>query len=285
MAVVLAVYNRKGGVGKTSSVVNIGGCLAEKKKKVLLIDGDSQINMTQFFFDGEGDICEGEALQEGIPTVLDLLEGNAQFEDVVRTKSFESRRRQENKYKTVRISLDILPGTKELDYYSADDEEAMRRIVDSVSDRYDYILIDFPPAHNRVTMMNLNASDYVIVPLQLAGDDSVNGYIEVIGRCREIREDYSNKKLQVLGTFYNVCRFRYNDQKMLYDQSMQKEIRKSLSLFKTPVREDYATSQTDRSLGSPACMTSWKSKLAEDYRDLTDEIVKRIKKMNKKGAN
>ncbi len=149
MAKVLAVTNQKGGVGKTTTSVNLTASLQETRKKVLLIDLDPQGNATT----GSG--IDKNALEI---SVYDVLTGRAGFDRAV--------------IRSEEVGYDLLPSNgdltaAEVELLGFDNRERrLREIVDSVRDRYDYIVIDCPPSLNMLTINAMVAADGVLIPMQ-----------------------------------------------------------------------------------------------------------------------
>ncbi|MFK7863407.1 MAG: ParA family protein [Pseudohongiellaceae bacterium] len=149
MGRVLAIANQKGGVGKTTTSVNLAASLVVTRKKVLLIDLDPQGNATM----GSGvDKSELEY------TVCDLLTDTAEMSDVLQTLSD--------------AEYDILPSNgdlvaAEVQLMSVDNRELkLRSIIDTIRDQYDFIVIDCPPSLNMLTINALVAADGVVIPMQ-----------------------------------------------------------------------------------------------------------------------
>ncbi len=289
MGNVIAVFNRKGGVGKTTSVINIGASLAAKGKKVLLIDGDSQRNMTQFFLDGQEDVFEYNEeicdydIKDSVATTIDILYGDVSWKEAVRTIHYETRMRdaKTHRFKILKIQMDLIPANRHLDYYDGDQVNALQLAADEMRGEYDYVLIDFPPSYNFLTVTYLCASDYVIVPMHLAKNTSISGYRDLLMKCREIREVYGNRNLKVLGTFYTNVQMHKMDQQALFEASMEKETREQMMFFKTPVRLNYKPVQESEADQKPLICSANTADVTRDYKALADEIEKRIKKEKK----
>ena len=164
-----------------------------------------------------------------------------------------------------------------MDYFTSGDTEVIKRHIDRLRPQYDYILIDFPPAHSQLTMLYLATCDYVIVPMHLAKESSIAGYDDLVQRCRETHESYGNDTLQILGAFYINVQMYKSDQKKLYEESMEEEIRESLRLFTTTIRHDYGSVQYSEGLKEPLCICCGSAEITKDYKKLVKEIEDRIK--------
>ena len=180
-------------------------------------------------------------------------------------------------FEAVGLKLDIVLGSGDMDYYGPENIDILKEKLKLAGEEYDYIFIDFPPAHNVLTMMYLIACDYIIVPLHLAKGSSIHGYKDVIGRCREAREEYGNRDLGVLGLFYINTQLYKSDQSILYEESMEEETKNAMRLFTTTIRHDYASMQTSENMQEPLCICSGSSEITKDYKTLVKEMEKRIK--------
>ena len=149
MGKVLAIANQKGGVGKTTTSVNLAASLKVTRKKVLLIDMDPQGNATMGSGVNKSDLEK---------SVYHLLSNDATFEEVV--------------VRPVEAEYDLLPANgdlvaSEVELMSVEDREfRLRLIIDEVRDNYDFIVIDCPPSLNMLTINALVAADGVVIPMQ-----------------------------------------------------------------------------------------------------------------------
>ena len=274
---VIADYNRKGGIGKTNSLINIAAQLAMNGKKVIVIDGDSQMNLTQFLFAEDESVYEDGLLKSEVDTLYEVLEQDLNIFNAIHECSYSAKRKWRNKFRKVTCKFDAILGSGDMDYFTSGDTEVIKRHIDRLKPQYDYILIDFPPAHSQLTMLYLAACDYVIVPMHLAKESSIAGYDDLVQRCRETHESYGNDTLQILGAFYINVQMYKSDQKKLYEESMEEEIRESLRLFTTTIRHDYGSVQYSEGLKEPLCICCGSAEITKDYKKLVKEIEDRIK--------
>ncbi len=141
---IYAVSNHKGGVGKTTSTINIGAGLASKKKRVLLVDLDPQANLTQSL-----------GIRESEITIYDYLKGEKLISPV----------EYKNDLYVIPSSLDLSAAEIELSSEPGR-EYILREFLSNLKDKYDYILIDCPPSLGLLTINALTASNFVIIPMQ-----------------------------------------------------------------------------------------------------------------------
>ena len=285
MARTIAMYNRKGGVGKTTSLINIGAEFALTGKRVLLVDGDSQMNLTQFFFgeDDEDPIIYQGRTKPGIDNLNTVLSEDLPVFNAIKTITCSAKRKFKNKFKTVTCTFDLLLGSHDMDFYDVEDYNAMKKLVTQAENEYDYIFIDFPPQNSAVTMMFLVASDYLIAPLHLGKETSLFAYNDIIDCCEDARNEYGNKSLVRLGAFYTQTQLYKGHQKEDYSESMTEEIRTAMRFFKTTVKYDYASTKAAEDTREPICISAGRTEIAQNYKDLAKEILDRIKEVEQIG--
>lgn len=210
---ILCFANQKGGVGKTTSAVNVAACLARAGKKVLLVDADPQGNATSGI---------GVSKRELESTVYDVLIGEKTVaETVVETSA-------KNLF-LLPSGIDLVGAELEL----ADEARREYRLKDAleqVREQYDYIIIDCPPALGLVTINTLVAADGVIIPL-LCEYYSLEGLTQLNATIGQIRKRY-NPHLELLGVLLNMYDGRLN-----LTVSVLEEIKKFFpgKVFRTPI--------------------------------------------------
>ena len=258
--VAISVVNQKGGVGKTTTTVNLGAALAEKGRRVLLIDIDAQSNLTTHL--GLGVKEDPEDLNE-IPkgpewTVYDVLKGTKRIQDVTIKRS---------------ANLDVVPSGLLL---SAADLELggvvgrellLKRAIDKVRDSYDVILIDCPPTLGLLSLNALAAADQVIVPVQ-SEYLALHGVRQLLDTIDQVRSVY-NQNLKVGGVL--IC---LHDSRKRLARAVADTIRAYFGdlVFDTVIRENVALAEAPAK-GQSIFEYLPKSPGAEDYLALSKEVL------------
>lgn len=248
---IIAMINQKGGVGKTTSVVNIGAGLADMKKKVLVVDLDPQAHLTYSL---------GVKADELEITVYQLLKGESTFEQTLIEAS---------KLKMIPASIDLASAEIELST-EVGREAFLKNELDKISG-FDFILLDCPPNLGLLTLNALTAAKEVFVPLQ-AEFLSIKGLNKLMSMIEKVQSRI-NPALEITGIIAT-----------LYDQRLKlhREVFENLSeffgdkLFKTFIRRNVALAEAS-SFGQSIYEYAPKSNGAEDYRALCKEILKREK--------
>ena len=253
---VIAFANNKGGSGKTTSCSNIGCALAMMGKKVLLIDGDMQINLTLSFFDEEK-VLEYSSNGKNIYTAI---KEEKDLSDFIVPTEYEG--------------LDIIPSTSlmssiEFDLFSKWQREfILKKCLEPVKARgyYDYILIDSPPTLGGWVMNVMCTSDYVIIPVEASpwGLFGLANMFDFIGKVREI-----NPRLEIMGIMVTKA-----DERKNYFKETLKSLRESadVRVFKNYVRVD-STIEWSQDNSKPVVAYKRYSRSAIEYRSLTKEII------------
>ena len=191
MGRVIVIANQKGGVGKTTTAINLSACLAEKKKRILLIDMDPQ-GTASGGLDIDDDLID--------KTIYDVMLGEATIEDAT--------------IKNVRTKLSIVPSDVNLaaaEIQLSDQEgknHILKKEIEQIKSHYDYIIIDCPPSLNILTINAMSAADTVLVPLQCEYY-ALEGLAQLMQTVRLIQER-ENDKLKIEGIVFTMYDGRTN---------------------------------------------------------------------------
>ncbi len=253
---IIAFANNKGGSGKTTSCSNIGCALALMGKKVLMIDGDMQLNLTLSFFDEERAL-EYASNEKNIYTAI---KEERDLSDFVVATEYEG--------------LDIVPSTSlmsaiEFDLFPKWQREfILRKCLEPIRIRgyYDYILIDSPPTLGGWVMNIMCASDFVVIPVEASpwGLFGLANMFDFIGKVREI-----SPRLSVMGIMVTKA-----DERKTYFKETMKTLRESedVRVFESYIRVDSAI-EWSQDNSKPVVAFKKYSRSALEYKKLAKEIV------------
>ena len=254
MTHILAIANQKGGVGKTTTALNLAASLGHSFKKVLLVDLDPQANATV----GSG--CDKHELKK---TVLDVLMNNAEAADVLVHCP-------EAKYDLLPASGDLTSAEVEL-INELMREQRLRHALIKIQHKYDYIIIDCPPSLNMLSINALVASTGVIIPVQCEFF-SLEGISALVGTVEKIAK-MANKNLKIEG----VLQTMYDPRSML-TIDVETELRGYFGdkVFRTAIPRNVRLAEAP-SHGLPAIVYDKNSKGAIAYKGLAGELIRRHK--------
>lgn len=250
MGKIIAITNQKGGVGKTTTAVNLSAALGQLGKRVLLIDIDPQGNATSGLGVNKRDIPS---------STYDLIIAAADVKDVIRKTPYEN--------------VDILPSNIELagaeiELVELDHRESrLKRAIAPVVEQYDYILIDCPPSLGLITLNGLTACGSILVPIQCEYY-ALEGLSQLIATVRQVKRLY-NPRIEIEGVLLTMYDARLN----LTVQVVQ-EVKKYFAdkVYATAIPRNVRLSEAP-SFGQPVAYFDRSSKGAKAYEELAKEIL------------
>ena len=250
MGRIIAITNQKGGVGKTTTAVNLSAALGQLGKRVLLIDIDPQGNATSGLGVNKRDIPS---------STYNLIIAAADVKDVIRKTPYEN--------------VDILPSNIELagaeiELVELDHRESrLKRAIAPVVEQYDYILIDCPPSLGLITLNGLTACGSILVPIQCEYY-ALEGLSQLIATVRQVKRLY-NPRIEIEGVLLTMYDARLN----LTVQVVQ-EVKKYFAekVYATAIPRNVRLSEAP-SFGQPVAYFDRSSKGAKAYEELAKEIL------------
>lgn len=250
MGRIIAIANQKGGVGKSTTAINLSSSLAQLGKKVLLADMDPQSNTTS----GYG--IEKEAIQNSI---YDMLMGECTIRDVIINMEYPQ--------------MDILPAVTdlagaEIELLEFEDKELrLKNSLDLVKEDYDYIFIDCPPSLSMITVNCLAAADSILIPMQ-AEYYAMEGLALLINTIEMIQERL-NPDLTIEGILFTMY-----DGRTKLSQEIVENVRENLNvkIYNTFIPRNVRLAEAP-SYGMPINLYDHRSKGAKSYMDLANEII------------
>ena len=250
MSRIIAVSNQKGGVGKTTTSVNLSASLAALEKKVLLIDFDPQANTSSSI---------GIDVTLNTKTIYDLLENNCEINECI--------------YNTKLSFLDVIPAHIdlvgiEIEFINSSDREyLLRNVIDKVKEKYDFIIIDCPPSLGLLTINALSAANSIIVPIQCEYL-ALEGLGKLLNTIKSIQKLH-NSDLSIEGLLLTMYDTRLN-----LSNQVKKEVKLHFNemVFKTVIHRNVKLGEAT-SFGKSIIDYDVSSKGADNYLNLAKELI------------
>lgn len=259
---VIVVANQKGGVGKTSSAVEIAACLVYEGKKVLFIDLDQQVNSTTYL---------GLPKVQTVPTSYEVLCGDAPIIESIQRRNFKGVG-----------DIDVIPASEKLStieklFPEAEDVFMLADRIDELDENeninYDYVIIDTNPARDQLLKMSYATSDYAIIPT-MSDRGSLDGIVNIYSDIKKFRDGrLPFTQIQVLGLILT----RY-ERSLSYVNAFEDLVSIANAMSEKPfvdkVRKSIAMSDC-KDIGVPLLSFDKYNNASLDYKRIAQEIIKR----------
>jgi len=249
MGKVITIVNQKGGVGKTTTAINLATALAIYEKKTLLID-----------FDPQGNASSGLGIEKEEPNIYHAIIGDARFDDIIRQNEF-----LENLY-IAPSNMDLSGAEIELvKEYSR--EYKLKEVISQFQEKYDYIIIDCPPSLGLLTINALTAATDVLIPIQCEYY-ALEGVTQLLTTIRLIKNGL-NKDLNILGVLLTMY-----DKRLNLSLQVAKEVQSYFKdvVFNTFIHRNVKLSEAP-SFEKSIFHYDIKSRGSKDYLDLAKEVI------------
>jgi len=255
VAIKIVIANQKGGTGKTTTVLNLGAALAEKGKRVLVVDLDPQANLSMGL---------GCRLEEGEPSIYQaMLSPDTSIRDVLfRDTGIE-------RLELAPASIDLTAAELQL-VMELNRERVLAVALDEVDGDYDFILIDCPPSLGLLTLNGMTAADQLIVPVQ-CGFWALRGMGQLFDTVERVRASKVNPRLELLGILLTMY-----DRRTSLSQQIEQRVQEAFGdkVFKArinkTVRFDYSSIEQQSILQYDP-----NSEVAQAYRSVAEEVLER----------
>ena len=252
MGRIIAVANEKGGVGKTTTSINLSACLAEAGQKVLVVDVDPQGNTTSGLGVDKNNVEN---------TIYELMLGECTVEECIITNVLDN--------------LDVMPSNvnlagAEIDLIGVDEREyILHKEINKVRDNYDFVIVDCPPSLSMLTVNAMTASDTVLVPIQCEYY-ALEGLSQLIHTINLVKKRL-NPDLEMEGVVFTMYDARTN-----LSLQVVENVKENLkqTIYKTIIPRNIRLAEAP-SHGVPINIYDSKSAGAESYRLLADEVIHR----------
>jgi len=250
MAKVVAVANQKGGVGKTTTAINLSACIAYRGKRVMIVDNDPQANTTS----GLG-INKREIEQ----TIYDVIIRNASIKNILTKTKIENLDLCPSNIELAGAEIELVPMMSR--------ETRLKDAIEQIKIEYDYIIIDCPPSLGLLTINSLTAADTVLVPIQCEYY-ALEGIGQLMDTIKLVQK-HLNPSLAVEGILLTMYDPRTNLSVQVLEE-VEKFFKKKV--YKTVIPRNVRLSEAP-SFGLPIILYDSKSKGAECYMNLADEFM------------
>ena len=250
MGRIIAIANQKGGVGKSTTAINLAACLAEKEQKVLIVDIDPQGNATSGLGVSKDDVEN---------TIYQVMLGTISADDAIQKDVFDN--------------LDVLPSNvnlagAEIELIDVENREyILKNILYDIKDRYDYIVLDCPPSLSMLTVNAMTAADTVLVPIQCEYY-ALEGLTQLIHTINLVKRKL-NPELELEGVVFTMYDARTN-----LSLQVVENVKENLgqNIYKTIIPRNLRLAEAP-SHGLPINIYDSKSAGAESYRLLAEEVM------------